>query len=223
MLKIISCKNDSEAYKLATAEKAKAKFESGFLDLEVKDSMSAADNISLLGTRDAYLVEVAAGDYEMITESFVQTLTKSDHLFVFIGSGAEFERLWSGQKVIKPVEARSFDFPAALVAAVQAGDKKSSWHLLLKQLRIQDAEPVHGSLTFAYKSLLTVLNDEKNNHPDSGVKDFSWKQAKAAAEKGRRKQKEVVEKYFNLVVAYHKSRNGEGDLSKQLEKWVLEN
>jgi hypothetical protein len=123
--------------------------------------------------------------------------------------------------MIKVEEKIVNDFPAELVAALQKHDKKNSWNLLLKELHGKDAEPVHGSCIFAYKSLLVYLNDTKKNSPESGVKDFSWKQAAANARLGKREKEEVVEKYFNLVLAYHKARMGEHDLGKQLETWIL--
>ena len=71
--------------------------------------------------------------------------------------------------------------------------------------------------------LLVYLNDPAKNSPLSGVKDFSWQQAKRNAVSGKREKGEVADKYFKLILAYHRARNGELDLSKQLEKWVLEN
>ncbi len=49
MLKIISSKNDSEIYALARKEKDKAKVASSFLDCDIEDSLTNAENISIFG------------------------------------------------------------------------------------------------------------------------------------------------------------------------------
>lgn len=225
MLKVISSKNESEIYSLAKKEKDKAKIISGFLDCEISDAQSNAENVSIFGSMDAYILRVGNGEIEKLDKKLFESLRNSEHFFVLVGSGAEFEKTVAtlGEKVLKPIEKIKFDFPAELVSALQKGDKKNSWNLLLKELSTKDAEPIHGSCVFAYKSLLVYLNDPKKNSSDSGVKDFSWKQAKVQAIAGRRELEEVKNKYFGLILAYHKARNGEGDLRTQLEKWVLDN
>lgn len=232
MLKIISSKNDSEVYGLLRREKEKAKIFVNFSDCDLSDSQVLAENISIFGDKSAYIVKVSRQeDLEGMNVELLNSLEISEHFFAIVGSGAEFEKTVTeilkdkelkNIKLQKIEEKKIFDFPAELVQSLQKGDKKNSWNLMLKELAKKDAEPVHGSCVFAYKSLLVVMNDPKKNSTDSGVKDFSWKQASANAKLGKRERQEVVDKYFNLVLAYHRARNGELDLGKQLEKWVLE-
>jgi hypothetical protein len=181
-----------------------------------------------------FVVNLKTDDLEML-EGDIETGTvdlkvfgESENLYFFVGSGVEFEKFFGGQKlngknleVVKLEEKKVFDFPTDLVNALQKGDKKNAWNLLLRELKNKDAEPVHGTCIFAYKSLLVYLNDTKKNSATSGVKDFSWNNAKRNAVAGKRSLLEVQDKYFGLVKIYHKARMGEGDLAKQLEMWVL--
>lgn len=223
MIKIIASKNEGEVYTLANKEKNKLKISSSFLDLDISEASVKAQDISIFGTLDAYFIKITrAEDLFTLTKDLFITLKNSGHFFCILGNGKEFiEAVESaGEKVQKIEEKKVFDFPAELVAALQKGDKKNSWHLLMRELNQKDAEPIHGSCVFAYKSLLVYMNDKKQNSPKSGVKDFSWSQAKRNG--GERDKDEVVAKYFDLVMAYHKARSGKGSLSQQLEKWVLE-
>lgn len=239
MLKIISCKNEGEVYALARrdpffAKATKDKKEKFILnECSFDEAIALSENLSIFGDKNAYILKTKIGNRGVVNEddlgylnkSFFESLETSVHLFVLTGYGAEFEKTCEATsfKVLKIKEAVVNDFPAELVTALQKGDKKNSWDLLLKELDKKDAEPIHGSCVFAYKSLLVYLNDTSKNSPNSGVKDFSWQQAKRNAVSGKRSKGEVVDKYFKLVLAYHKARNGELDLGKQLEKWVLEN
>jgi len=239
MLKIISCKSEGDLYKTIHKERTSEfeKVEDCALDVAV----ALSENISIFGDKNSYLLKVRVGnrnvvneeDAKYINQNFFTSLHQSPHLFFLSSVGAEFNKLCEGVikenkdlktiKITKIEEVERNDFPAELVQALQKHDKKNSWSLLLAQLENKDAEPLHGSCVFAYKSLLVYLNNPKTNSPESGVKDFSWQQAKRNAIAGKRERAEVVEKYFNLVLAYHKARSGELDLGKQLEKWVLEN
>lgn len=224
MLQLISSKNDNGIYTLA--RKNKPKEFGNFLDLEMDDCITSAENISIFGDKNAYLVKASRQeDLERIDAQLVEILEKSEHFFVIVGSGAEFEKKCAKVKLkpIKVEEKKVFDFPSDLVAALQKHDKKNSWSLLLQELSKKDAEPTHGVCVFAYKSLLVYLNDTNKNSPDSGVKDFSWRQAATNGRLGKREREEVVDKYFKLILAYHHARIGKGDLAKQLESWVLEN
>jgi hypothetical protein len=236
MLKAISSKNDSEVYRLGRSEKEKAKVVSSFVEIDLAEAEVFAENVSIFGDKSAYIVNLNGGvrgvteeNLDKLSLKLLQTLHNSEHFFLLVGSGAEFEDRVEQEgkdlkiKALKVEEKKVFDFPTDLVKALQKKDKKNSWYLLLKELEKKDAEPVHGSCIFAYKSMLVYLNDPKKNSPKSGVKDFTWKQASVNAKLGKRGKAEVVDKYFDLVVAYHKARMGELDLSKQLERWVLEN
>ncbi len=243
MLKIISCKNESELYRIIHEEKNKEN--SGILqECEFSDAVTLSENVSIFGDKNSFLLKLRIGnknviseeDEKFLNEDFFGKLQISEHLFFLHGYGAEFNKICekvikeqkenkilSKIKFIKFEEKPKNDFPAELVTALQKHDKKNSWNLLLKELSEKDAEPIHGSCVFAYKTLLVYLNNPKENVPESGVKDFSWNQAKRNALVGKREKDEVVEKYFNLILAYHKARNGELDLAKQLENWVLTN
>ncbi len=238
MLKIISCKSESEGYRQATKLKVDfLKFKNlkprVFSDCNLEEAISKAEDISIFGDIDLFYIKIKIGNRgvlaeeiaETLSQNFFQSLERSTHFFVLLGYGAEFEKLVKsfGFNFLKIEEEKTNDFPSDLVTALQKGDKKNSWNLLLRELANKDAEPLHGSCVFAYKTLLVYMNDPKTNSANSGVKDFSWKQAKANALTGKREKQEVTDKYFNLVLAYHKARNGELDLGKQLEKWVLEN
>jgi len=228
MLKIISSKNEGEIYTLARQEKAKVKINSSFIDCSSEEATQNAENISIFGDVDAYFIKIDRdGQLESLDKKFFEILESSSHFFVLVGSGVEFEKTLkeSDQKFIKVEPKIVFDFPAELVSALQRHDKKNSWNLLLKELKTKDAEPIHGSCVFAYKSLLVYLNDPKKNSELSGVKEYSWKQAKTQALAGKREKVEVEDKYFNLILAYYSARSGEGngDLATQLENWVLVN
>jgi hypothetical protein len=231
MLKIISSKNEGEIYGLAT--KLKPKEVGSFLDCEISEAQMHAENISIFGDINAFLIRVTREEeIEKLSEKLFKVLDDSQHFFVIVGSGAAYDKKVTEvleDKDLKKVklqkieERKVFDFPTELVASLQKHYKKNSWDLLLKELAKKDPEPTHGSCVFAYKSLLVYLNDTKQNSPHSGVKDFSWKQAANNGRVGKREREEVVDKYFKLILAYHKARMGFGDLSKQLETWVLEN
>ncbi len=230
MLKIISSKNESEIYNLAGKEKTKAKFSTKFLDCSLEDAIVRAEDVSIFGDKESFLIRVnRKEEVENISTKLLEILENSQHFFVVVGNGADFEKqvkenceeTFFKKNFLKTEDKFVQDFPVALVQALQKKDKKNSWHLLLQELKNKDAEPINGSCIFAYKSLLTVLNNPNKNDSESSVKDFSWNQAKKAG--GARNRDEVQNNYFNLVVAYHLARRGEGDLSTQLEKWLLEN
>jgi hypothetical protein len=231
MLKIISSKNESLVY----SEVSKLKKKNGFLvasqSISFSQALAKVGDISIFSDKEVFLVNFKSEDVEMLENDInsgnldLKIFAENDNLYVFIGSGVEFEKIFAGQKqeVIKLEEKKVFDFPADLITALQKGDKKNSWNLLLKELKEKEAEMVHGSCVFAYKSLMVYLNNPTKNSPTSGVKDFSWQQAKRNATAGKRGLQEVQDKYFNLLEIYHKARMGEGSLDRQLEIWVLGN
>lgn len=225
MLKIISSKNESLVYNEMGRVKKKMGFAVGTQNIFLLEAVGRVGDISIFGDKEVFLVNFKAGDLEMLQEDKVSlnAFVESENLYFFVGNGAEFDKYFASKKieVVKLEEKKVFDFPADLVNALQKGDKKNGWNLLVKELQTKDAEPIHGSCVFAYKSLLVYLNDTKKNSPGSGVKDFSWNGAKRNAMAGKRERNQVVDKYFELVVNYHKARDGEGDLAKQLELWVL--
>jgi len=225
MLKVISSKNESLVYNEIGKVKKKLGFAVGTQNIFLLEAIGRVGDISIFGEKEVFLVNFKAGDMEVLQEdkTNLKVFAESENLYFFVGSGVEFEKYFAGQKqeVVKLEEKKVFDFPADLVNAMQRGDKKNGWNLLVKELQTKDAEPVHGSCVFAYKSLLVFLNDIKKNSPGSGVKDFSWNGAKRNAVAGKRERDSVVDKYFELVVNYHKAREGKGDLAKQLELWVL--
>jgi hypothetical protein len=238
MLKIISSKNEIEIYNLSKKErtafeKSLATPTGNFLDCNFDEAMINAENISIFGEVYAYLIRTSREEeLEKLNSNMFSMLDNSPHFFVLVGNGADFnnkceevleDKSLKNIKLQKIVEKPVFDFPVDLVTALQKHDKKNSWNLLLTELNKKDAEPIHGSCIFAYKSLLVYMNNQKQNNPNSGVKDFSWNSAKRNAVTGKRERTEVIDKYFNLVLNYHKARNGELDLKTQLEKWVLEN
>jgi hypothetical protein len=223
MIKIIASKNEGEAYTLANKEKNRLKITSSFIDLDISEASVKAQDISIFGTVDAYFIKITRSeDLFALTKDLLTTLKDSGHFFLILVHGKEFiDAVESAGGTVQKIEEKKvFDFPADLVAALQKGDKKNSWNLMLKELNHKDAEPIHGSCVFAYKTLLVYLNDKKHNSRSSGVKDFSWSQAKKNG--GGRDRDEVVAKYFELVMAYHRARSGKGTLAQQLEKWVLE-
>lgn len=224
MLKVISSKNDGDIYSLSKQEKTKAKINSSFIEADLFEAVVHAENISIFGQMDAYIVRVTKEEeLETIDQKVLDTMQKSEHFFVLVGSGVAFEKVCEkfGQKVLKATPKFVSDFPGDLVNALQKHDRKNAWNLLLKELNTKDAEPTHGVCVFAYKTLLVYLNDTKKNDPQSGVKDFSWNNAKRNSIAGKRERPEVVGKYFDLILAYYEARNGRGDLAKNLEKWVL--
>jgi len=228
MLKIIAAKGEGDLYRVMKKERPENFGK--VLDCPLDEAQVVGENISIFGDKSSYLLRIRIGNRNVVNEEdaqylnnkFFESLHNSEHLFFLHGYGAEFIKLCEGQKIIKIEEVMVNDFPAELVTAIQKHDKKNSWDLLVKELAGKDAEPIHGSCIFAYKTLLTYLNDTKKNSTNSGVKDFSWNQAKRNAVAGKRERGEVVDKYFDLVVAYHEARLGQLDLAKKLEMWVLE-
>ncbi len=228
MLKIIATKSEGELYGVIRKERPESFGK--VLDCPLDEAQVVAENISIFGDKSTYLLRIKIGNRNVVNEedsqylnkSFFESLHNSEHLFFLHGYGAEFIKLCEGQKIIKIEEVVVNDFPTELVTALQKHDKKNSWDLLLKELAKKDAEPIHGSCVFAYKTLLVYLNDTKKNSPNSGVKDFPWNSAKRNAMAGKRERQEVIDKYFDLVVSYHEARMGELNLAKKLEKWVLE-
>jgi hypothetical protein len=238
MLKIIATKSEGELY--GVLRKERPENFGKVLDCPLDEAQVMAENISIFGDKSSYLLRVRIGirnvvnedDAKYVNYKFLESLHNSEHLFFLHGYGAEFTKLCEtvikenkdlkSVKIFKIEEVAVNDFPAELVTAIQKHDKKNSWDLLLKELAGKDAEPIHGSCVFAYKTLLVYMNDIKKNSVNSGVKDFSWNQAKRNAVAGKRERGEVVDKYFDLVVAYHEARLGQLDLAKKLEMWVLE-
>lgn len=235
MLKVISSKNESEVYKLARVEKDRAKIAPQFSDCSLDEAVINAENISIFGDKEAYFININGlrgvneENLEKLNEKFLTILLTSEHFFVIVGSGVEFEKRIEEEgkklklKPLKIIEKVFSDFPSDLVAAIQKHDKKNTWGMMLRELNKNDGEKVHGSCIFAFKTLCVYLNDTAKNSLSSGVKDYPWKQAAANARLGKREKQEVADKYFNLVLAYHNARSGKGDMKTQLEKWVLEN
>lgn len=225
MLKIVSSKNESLVYNEISKVKKRLGFAVGIQNIFLLEAIGRVGDISIFGEKEVFLVNFKAGDLEMLLEDKVdlKVFVESENLYFFVGSGVEFEKFIASQnqEVVKLEEKKVFDFPADLVNALQKGDKKNGWNLLVKELQTKDAEPIHGTCVFAYKSLLVYLNDTKKNSPASGVKDFSWNNAKRNAVAGNRSLQEVRDRYFDLVEIYHKARMGQGDLMKHLELWVL--
>jgi hypothetical protein len=226
VINFISTKNEGLLYKEIYKIKNKEKLTGKLIETSIYEAPALALEVSIFGDKEIYLVSLENdGEVDFLNENVLETLKISPHLFVLYGSGAYFEKNISslGEKVLKLEEKASFDFPSDMVSSLQRHDRKNSWAFLVRELNNKDAEPVHGSCVFAYKALTTYLIDPKKNSSESGVKDFSFKQAGQAAVLGKRKLDEVLDKYFELVLCYHNARNSEGDLKTQLEKWVLEN
>lgn len=223
MLKIISSKNDNLIFSEIRKNKVKEKISGNTQDIALDLAESKAEDISIFGDTEAFLINITTGEVEKLETFNFSILEKSIHFFFIVGNGAEFEKTIDkqGQKhnFVKLIEKAVSDFPVEMVAAIQKNDKKNAWSFMMKALSNKDAEPVHGSCIFAYKSLLVYLNDTKKNSELSGVKDYPWSQAKRNG--GNRQKQEVIDKYFELVLNYHKARAGKGDLAKQLEMWVL--
>ncbi len=232
MLKIISSKNEGLVYREVGKMKKKLGVTVSTQNVSFKEALGRVSDISIFSDKEVFLVNIKIEDLEMLEQDInlgildLKIFEQSANLFVLVGSGVEFEKFWreafvTKLEIIILEEKKIFDFPAALVTALQKGDKKNAWDLLLKELKNKDAEPIHGSCVFAYKTLLVYLNNSKTNSPASGVKDFSWQQAKKNAIGGKRELGEASDKYFDLIEIYHRARMGEGNLKSQLELWVL--
>lgn len=238
MLKIISSKSENLIYQEISKVKKKFGFAVTTQNVSLLEAMGRVNDISIFGDKEVFWVNFKTEEQDMLERDIklgnidLKVFEESVNLYFFVGSGAEFEKFFAdilarfhlakNCDVVKLEEKKVFDFPADLVNALQKGDKKNAWNLLVKELKEKDAEPVHGTCVFAYKTLLVYLNDTKQNSKDSGVKDFSWNNAKRNTVVGKRNLQEVQDKYFSLIEIYHKARVGEGDLAKQLEIWVLQ-
>jgi hypothetical protein len=185
------------------------------------EAIVAAQNISIFGDKDLFVVEITLeAERELLNERVIEILKTSEHTFIIWGDKTLeeiFKNLNQKYETLKVLEVNGF--PAALVTALQKRDKKNSWKLYLDELGKSNVMQISGSIGFAYKTLLSYFNDTKNNSELSGVKDYSWKQAR---ENGKiRNRDEVVDTYFNFVKMMNSHRLEGKNTESAVEAWIL--
>lgn len=101
--------------------------------------------------------------------------------------------------------------------SIQKKDIKNSW--LKYNLGLKNGivvEKIYGNIFFALKSLLLA---KKFSEKQSGMKNFSYKKAGGAL--CQWKEKEVEEKFLELILIYNQSRLSGLPLKENLEKFIL--
>ena len=87
MLKIISCKNDGEVYKIIHQERGK---EFGIVqECELDEAVTLGENVSIFGDKNSFLLKIRIGnrnvvneeDGKYINEKFFSSLQNSEHFF----------------------------------------------------------------------------------------------------------------------------------------------
>jgi DNA polymerase III delta subunit len=122
--------------------------------------------------------------------------------------------------IAKQAERREDSF--AVAAALGARDKKRSWVEFEKARKKGLAmEEIHGTIFWAYKTMLLTLLLDKSAAAKAGVKDHSYRTYHSYAK--NYSVQEIKDKISVLKDIYHRGHRGEGDLEDSLENFILEN
>lgn len=120
----------------------------------------------------------------------------------------------------KRFEKRVDSFPVA--NALGARDKRASWVEFEKVRRSGAAmEEIHGTIFWAYKTMLITRLLDKKDALRSGVKDTSYRTYNAHAQGYT--IDELKDKILLLKDIYHKGHRGEGEIEDMLEQFILSN
>lgn len=106
----------------------------------------------------------------------------------------------------------------ALAEAFVRGDRKNAWILYLEAIQKMDVEKVFGSLWWQVKAIL--LAKKTKTAEEAGMKSFPYSKAKAVANKY---DETVICKIADKMIdLYNQSRLGEGEMSVNLERFLLD-
>jgi DNA polymerase III delta subunit len=146
----------------------------------------------------------------------VREMAPSKDLRAFFGRLGEVKEFTQA----KVFERRVDSF--AVANALGARDKKASW-VEFEKVRKSGAamEEVHGTIFWAFKTMLisSVLN--KQEALRSGVKETSYRTYHAHSK--NYSADEIRNKLAVLKDIYHKGHKGEGDMDELLEEFILHN
>lgn len=162
-------------------------------------------------------------------ESFYRTILKKTEHDVVIREVSPskdlsvfFERLGEVKlyPLMKRFEKRVDSFPVA--NALGARDKRASWVEFEKVRRSGTAmEEMHGTIFWAYKTMLIARLLDKKDALRGGVKETSYRTYSAHAQGYT--IDELKDKITLLKDIYHKGHRGEGEMEDLLEQFILSN
>ncbi|MBX4189584.1 hypothetical protein KW785_03260 [Candidatus Parcubacteria bacterium] len=106
----------------------------------------------------------------------------------------------------------------SLTDAIGARDKRGAWVLYQKALASGlVAEEIFWRVTWIAKSMLLASKTE--SYKETEMKEFPYKKAKGYAKNFSREELEDLSE--SLVVGYHNTRRGLGEIETLLEKSIL--
>ncbi len=234
MLLFLHGKNESIAFQKAKAWKDQILKEKNISDsivfleknFEDQDFGTLATDVSIFGDISAYFIKLKKE--EVLNERHVLDFVNSENIFVIFSNSKDLldtvEQLKATKNIfIQKIEEEKTDFfPSHFVEALQKKDKKNSWKYFRELSTEKAGEEIYGVCIFAYKSLFAAATFSGNSS-NSGVKDFSFNNAKRNLQYRKNTSTEEVENiYFNLLKLLPQSRQDNVNLNIALEKWILE-
>ena len=156
----------------------------------------------------------------------LEEMSSSEQIFLMLEGHIDAPSIKKIEKHAKQVQEfqkkedvkKQFNIFAVTDGLIQK-DKKKLWISYVDFMRKGIApEEVHGIFFWQIKNM--ILASRSKDIKESGLSPYAYKNALS----GGRKYKtgELLELSKDLVNMTHKVRQGEGDLSMMLEKWILE-
>ncbi|MEX0672593.1 MAG: hypothetical protein WDZ82_03255 [Candidatus Paceibacterota bacterium] len=161
---------------------------------------------------------------ETVLES-AKSLGESENVFIIVEnelSKAVLKRLEKHAERVeefsKKKEGKKEFNTFALADALGKRDRKALWVEYQKNCReLKAPEEIHGVLFWQLKSI--AIAQQTNSAEEAGMKAFPYSKAKGFGKNYT--DKELYDLLGDLVERYHLARRGEGDMSTQLEQFVL--
>lgn len=222
----------------AVAKAEARKRAEGYELVVIGDGGEPIENMmTYIGARGLFAPKVAlmadrmleAADGGALLGQHAEALQDSDALIFLIEPDISSSVLKNMRVAAKGLKVEKFDREGAVAEerpnvfaftdSFMAGDKKRTWigYRRLIESGIS-AEEIHGALMWAVRSAL--IAGKTKSASESGLKPFVYDKSKRAA------AKLGIDKVENLsralVSAYHRARNGEGDLEMLMESALLE-
>lgn len=149
-----------------------------------------------------------------ISEQIFLVLESNVNADVLKGFEKYSEKVQKFEKTDKKQNLNPFFVTEGLVEK----DKKSLWVSYLKALSLGfEPEELHGIFFWQVKNM--VLASRSSSQVETGLAPFPYKNALRGSRKY--KAEELRQMSEDLVFMTHMVRNGKGDMSVMLEKWVL--
>lgn len=185
----------------------------------------ALGELSLFGGTGVYLLDTPSDDEAFLTvvRARLSDLAGAGDVFVLIESSVtptyrnELKAIATTFSEHK-AEAAERGNPFALGEAFLARDKKALWVQLITDLRTGAAPEQLSGMLWAQLRAVRLAQLTKTAE-EAGMKDYSYKKAKAALRKYTEADLERLS--HELLTIYHDAHAGKGEMAVGLERWCL--